>query len=203
MNEDFYSYIRKLHAFIEGQERRIKRLEQNLYAMNKDINALKARPAITVDKIEYKFDQLKVETLEGTLNIGLNPSDLQGIEDFSVNNQNVKTQVSPTENMRSVVEIEDTILSFIESDTETMVATCEQSMQRKFDPTFVSFIKDDIKKQLSNRIDYYMNQLPPETRSNELSNERQNQIIQQLKLEIEKGIHTFLSNLPDEKKGMN
>ena len=34
--------------------------------------------------MEYKFDQLKVETLEGTLNIGLNPSDLQGIEDFSV-----------------------------------------------------------------------------------------------------------------------
>ena len=36
--------------------------------------------------MEYKFDQLKVETLEGTLNIGLNPSDLQGIEDFSVPN---------------------------------------------------------------------------------------------------------------------
>ena len=36
--------------------------------------------------MEYKFDQLKVETLEGTLNIGLNPSDLQAIEDFSVPN---------------------------------------------------------------------------------------------------------------------
>jgi spore germination protein PC len=202
MNEDFYSYIRKLHAFIEGQERRIKRLEQCMQEMDNEIKELKARPAITVDKIEYKFDQLKVETLEGTLNIGLNPSDLQGIEDFSVNNQNVKTQVSPTD-MRSVVEIEDTILNFIESDTENIVASCEQSLQRKFDSGFVTIIKEDIKKQLSNRISYYMNQLPPETRSNELSNEHQNQIIEQLKLEIEKGIYTFLSNLPDEKKGMN
>ena len=40
------------------------------------------------NELEYKFDQLKVETLEGTLNIGLNPSDLQGIEDFSIPSKN-------------------------------------------------------------------------------------------------------------------
>jgi len=29
-----------------------------------------------LEKIEYKFDQLKVETLEGTLSIGLSPTEL-------------------------------------------------------------------------------------------------------------------------------
>ncbi len=42
-----------------------------------------------MEKIEYKFDQLKVESLDGTLNIGLNPSNLkETIEDLAVE-QNV------------------------------------------------------------------------------------------------------------------
>ena len=37
------------------------------------MNSLKEAPSTKIDRIEYKFDQLKIETLEGTLNIGLNP----------------------------------------------------------------------------------------------------------------------------------
>ena len=57
--------------------------------------------------MEYKFDQLKVETLEGTLNIGLNPSDLQGIEDFSVPGN--KGTLHPKERMSMFTEIESSI----------------------------------------------------------------------------------------------
>ena len=46
--------------------------------MEQKITELQSRPSVHVEKLEYKFDQLKVEKLEGTLNIGLNPTDLQG-----------------------------------------------------------------------------------------------------------------------------
>ena len=42
--------------------------------------------------MEYKFDQLKVENLNGTLNIGLNPFSAKGqqIEDFQVDTETLK-----------------------------------------------------------------------------------------------------------------
>ena len=42
--------------------------------------------------MEYKFDQLKVENLNGTLNIGLNPFSTkeQQIEDFQVDTETLK-----------------------------------------------------------------------------------------------------------------
>jgi spore germination protein PC len=200
MGDDLFSYLRKLHVFIEGQERRIRQLESDLQRYLAELKELKEKPAIRVDRIEYKFDQLKVETLEGTLNIGLNPSDLQGIEDLSVGSQAVNTSVSAPEKMRNIAEIEDTILNYVETDTEKMVTAFGENLQRTFDPSYVTFIKQDIKKQLPNRIDYYINQIPPDHRSPEPLNDQQQKIIEQLKAEIEKGIYTFLSNLPELRK---
>ncbi|SFA79452.1 MULTISPECIES: spore germination protein GerPC [unclassified Bacillus (in: firmicutes)] len=197
MSADFYSYISRLHAFIEAQDRRLKALEEQLQTCMAEIKELKEKPAIRVDKIEYKFDQLKVETLEGTLNIGLNPSDLQGIEDFTVDNQTIQTGLSPEEKMRCTIEIEDAIMSYLEKDTEQTFVACEHALQRQFDRSYVSFVQTDVKKQLANRIEYYMNQTPFTDRSENGLKKQQEQIIHKIKVEIEKGIHTFLSNLPE------
>ena len=70
-----YQYLQQLHSIVMKQENKILHLEKAIFQLNKEIQELKQKPAIHVDKMEYKFDQLKVETLEGTLNIGLNPSD--------------------------------------------------------------------------------------------------------------------------------
>ena len=73
------------------QDQKIRSLQQKMISMEQKITELQNRPPVHVEKMEYKFDQLKVETLEGTLNIGLNPTDLQGIEDFSVPSKNGAT----------------------------------------------------------------------------------------------------------------
>ena len=62
-------------------------MQKKIQSLEKQVSEFQNRPPVHIDRMEYKFDQLKVETLEGTLNIGLNPSDLQGIEDFSVPNK--------------------------------------------------------------------------------------------------------------------
>ena len=59
-------------------------MQKKIQSLEKQVSEFTKSSSCSIERMEYKFDQLKVETLEGTLNIGLNPSDLQGIEDFSV-----------------------------------------------------------------------------------------------------------------------
>ncbi|NHM31708.1 spore germination protein GerPC [Neobacillus terrae] len=201
MYQDFYEYIRKLHLFVESQEQRIRQLEYSLNEMQKEIQELKAKPPISVGRIEYKFDQLKVETLEGTLNIGLNPSDMQGIEDFAVGNQTLSTPFSPAEQMRQTIDVEDEILNYVDSDSENIISACEKEFSKTVDSSYYSFIKEDIKKQLPGRIEHYLNQIPMQKRQPEYEVENKDKIIQQLKIDIEKGITAFVRNLPDTRKG--
>ncbi len=94
----------------------------NNHTKNKEeLQQLKEKPAVHVDRIEYKFDQLKVETLEGTLNIGLNPSDLSGIEDFAVQNQTVSTPFSPKAQMQRSMKVEEAIYQYLETDLPQII----------------------------------------------------------------------------------
>lgn len=52
---------------------RLAKIEQQLQERNQTSSS---PSTIHIEKIEYKFDQLKVETLEGTLSIGMSPSEL-------------------------------------------------------------------------------------------------------------------------------
>ena len=88
MNQNIYQALQSMQAYLYKQDKKIYKLQQQIKTLEKTVTELQNRPPVHVDRMEYKFDQLKVETLEGTLNIGLNPSDLQGIEDFSVPTKN-------------------------------------------------------------------------------------------------------------------
>src|SRR3954447_14733408 len=121
MYQDYSQYLQWLQMCIQAQEQRIITLETTLNKMKEEIKKLNERKSIHVDKIEYKFDQLKVETLEGTLNIGLNPSDLSGIEDFAVQNQSLTTPLSPKDQMQRSMKIEESIYSYLETDLPQLV----------------------------------------------------------------------------------
>lgn len=84
-------WAQQLSAYIEMQKQRIDQLEQAITKLQSDLNALKDQKRFHIDKIEYNFDQLKVEKLDGTLTIGISPSSLDNIEDFAVNG----TQLAP------------------------------------------------------------------------------------------------------------
>ncbi|KQX60785.1 MULTISPECIES: spore germination protein GerPC [unclassified Paenibacillus] len=78
-------WAQQVSAYIEMQKQRIDTLEQTVSKLQTDLNALKNQKGVHIDKIEYKFDQLKVEKLDGTLTIGISPSLLDQIDDLSVN----------------------------------------------------------------------------------------------------------------------
>ncbi|MGG1676622.1 spore germination protein GerPC [Neobacillus sp. NRS-1170] len=201
MYQDYYQYLQWLQKCIQAQENRITALEQTILMMRDEIKKLNEKQSIHVDKIEYKFDQLKVETLEGTLNIGLNPNDLAGIEDFAVQNQSLNTPLSPQSKMQRSIKIEEAIYQYLELDLPQIIENTQNKLAIPPNESYLSFIKEDILKQLPNRIDYHLKNM----RSKENSENNQlhdDQIIELLKQEIQNGVFIFLSNIPENVKGM-
>ncbi|WP_309472965.1 spore germination protein GerPC [Cytobacillus firmus] len=200
LNQQLNTYLQQLHAFVEAQEKRIRSLEAAVRKLQEENEVLKSRPPMQVDRIEYKFDQLKVESLEGTLNIGLNPSELQNIEDFAVDNKNINAPISPKNQMKRTMEIEDAIYQYLERELPEITSSVQKKLNVSVDDSYIAFIKEDIKKQLPNRIDFYIKQQA----SNRSGQENDNaEIIELIKKEIHNGVHAFISHLPENMKGMN
>src|SRR4051794_24084886 len=74
-----------LHRYAQRRQRQlndphavIQKLCRQLDAMNERLNAAEKEPYYHVDAIQYHFGQVKVEKLDGTLNIGMSaPSEEQ------------------------------------------------------------------------------------------------------------------------------
>lgn len=207
MFQNYNQYLQWLHSCLQAQENRINELEKSLRQMAEELKLLKEKPSIQVDTIEYKFDQLKVETLEGTLNIGLNPGELQGIEDFAVNNQTGNSQpspISPKEQMQRAMEIEEAILMYLETELPAIVEDTQRNLNiQANESSYLTFIKEDIKKQLPTRIDFHLKASATNLRSSANLSDQNQLIIEALKQEIQNGVAVFFKNLPETVKGMN
>jgi spore germination protein PC len=202
MNQDVYQYLQWLQMCIQAQEKRIVSLEESLKHMSEEIKKLNEKKTIHVDKIEYKFDQLKVETLEGTLNIGLNPSDLSAIEDLTVENQSLNTPFSPKAQMQRSMKIEETIYRYLETDLPQIIEDTQKRLKMEPSDSYLSFIKDDIIKQLPSRIEYHLKAQTAQNRSPINDNDTEILIFEALKQEIQNGVSIFLNHLPENVKGM-
>lgn len=200
MNLELYSYLQEMHRYIQSQEKRIQVLEKKLKDVSQDLQDIKARPPVHVGTIEYKFDQLKVETLEGTLNIGLNPSDLESIEELQVNEKQQGIPFSPKMMMKRSMELEDVIHQYLETDLEPLVERYEEELDIRVGAPYINFIKDDIRKQLPSRIEYYLKQIPVKERSVEELQAIHEQLEDKLKKDIENAVLTFIKNLPNERE---
>ncbi|MGI8386143.1 spore germination protein GerPC [Robertmurraya sp. P23] len=202
MNNEFYEYLRQLHQLVESQEHRIRALERSVLQMQKEISQLKERPPVHVDRIEYKFDQLKVESLDGTLNIGLNPSDLQGIDEFSVPNQSIKTPSPPKQMFQRTMELEDIVYEYMGNHLPAIFEKTQAKLQTNLDDSYYHFIEEDIKKQIPKRVEHYIREFSAGVRETEDRSRLEKTITDQFHKEMEHGVEAFIKNLPENVKGM-
>ncbi|CAH2713526.1 putative spore germination protein GerPC [Neobacillus rhizosphaerae] len=202
MYQDVYQYLQGMQMYIQAQEKRIVSLETTVQKMKEEIQQLNEKKLIHVDKIEYKFDQLKVETLEGTLNIGLNPSDLSEIEDFAVQNQTLTSPFSPKAQMQRSMKIEEAIYRYLETDLPQIIVDTQKKFNMEPSDSYLAFIKEDIIKQLPNRIEFHLKASKAQNRSIENGSDADIQIIEVLKQEIQNGVFVFINQLPENVKGM-
>ncbi|PWW05692.1 spore germination protein PC [Paenibacillus cellulosilyticus] len=68
------TWVNQVQQTLRHQQEQITMLQKRVDMLMTQVKAAEARPTYHIDKIEYQFDQLKIEKLDGTLNIGIQPS---------------------------------------------------------------------------------------------------------------------------------
>ena len=203
MNADFYQYTTQMKAFLDAQSKRIAAIEAELSALKEAVNKLPTEPSTTIEKIEYKFDQLKIERLDGTLNIGLNPGKLEELEDLSANGQPIGYPVPFPKQLREqlTTDIEQEITAYVEQELTTIIANIEAEYNLPSQGEYAEFIRNDLFKQLHERIHHYLNQFPYHEQQ-ERNHEYKERIIEQIKTDITQAVRSFFQNVQNGMKGM-
>ncbi|MGP4079568.1 spore germination protein GerPC [Pseudalkalibacillus sp. R45] len=183
--------IRQLHA-------RTDSIESIVSGLQNEIAQLKESPQTS---IEYKFDQLKIETLEGTLNIGLSPggNGLENIEDLGVNGKKVQvnkqnepeTQKPFTDEMYNWID--QGVAHYLNKDIYSDIQKVEKRAGIKLQESQVKLVVEDIKKQMGIRLPHYVMSLDPENIQRN-PNKEVDRLMEQIKKDIVRGIEIYMNN---------
>lgn len=162
MDPRFMQWIQEIHTTLQWQREKMVALEQMLVQLQQDIAEIKDRNQTQIDKIEYNFDQLKVETLEGTLNIGLTPNGMNQIEDMAVGQ--LKKDQDPEEAQDGqpdffYTQIQGQLERYLTNELDKDMAKLEAEYDQKLDDDLKGEITGEIRSQTDFRIHSYMKQL--------------------------------------------
>jgi spore germination protein PC len=149
------------------QQEQIAQLQELTAGLASKLKQLESKPTYHIDNIQYHFDQLKVEKLEGTLNIGMTApgagsgEDDESIEQLAVGKSNVFPSASssiepPTDMYRSIL---DRLSHYLDNDVHQSLLDYGKQHGLNLDDRHKELIIEDVRKQLSPRIRYYLNQM--------------------------------------------
>ncbi len=196
MNHDMMYYFQQLDAYLRSQNAKLDELTRTIQQLQKEVAQLKEKNSPSVIRNEYKFDLLKVERLEGTLNIGLNPNGSDSsIEEFAVNQ--TMDVPSPEERHPDLFTgIQQKIVHYLDDEAYEVLRGMEEKYAYPLDDPYRRFILDDVKKQIDKRIHYYVNQHKTAEMEPEQAIEIEQAVIKKVKQDIEKTCEAFIKNLP-------
>ncbi|WP_066187016.1 spore germination protein GerPC [Gracilibacillus timonensis] len=162
--------VQQLYQYSHSLENRIQQLESNKQAKT------------SIEKLEYHFDQLKIERLDGTLHIGMTPEDLQSSEDLSLN---------PSQGQTPFPSVHQTLVEDADNELPGYVHSLEQQYNYPLEDDFRQTLIQDVKQQLPNRIAYYQQANVPPT-------DLPQHILEHVKKEWQQGLKNWFSNQQKE-----
>ncbi|MCF6137374.1 spore germination protein GerPC [Pseudalkalibacillus berkeleyi] len=200
---ELHQRIMQLEEFIRQLQEKTNSLESMITTLQNEITQLKSSPNTS---IEYKFDQLKIETLEGTLNIGLTPggNGFENIEDLGVNGGNfqVNQQKSPTTPFTDEMYqwMNQGVDHYLNYDVFKDIQKVEQKSAYTLPESQRKLIIDDIKKQMSQRLPHYM-MATKRDKAEKNPNQEVDRIMTQIKKDILTGIEIYINNEKKKSQG--
>lgn len=194
LQNDFYSFINQLASQLKRHEEKLTKLEKAHADVMKTIETLKNQPPINVERIDYHFDQLKIERLDGTLNIGLNPQDFQEMDEFSIPTPHFRKEQSEKSKVQ-LNQLQDKFNTYLEKELPLFIEKAKKEMGLELDESYAAFIQEDIRRQLPERLAFYSQKLA-KTRRNLSVNEEEQEIYQMTIHDIQQAIYAFLRQFP-------
>ncbi|MED1202480.1 spore germination protein GerPC [Heyndrickxia acidicola] len=200
---DFRTQLNQLYEYIHYQEGKIANFEKLIEKLSNEIQTLKEKPPINVEKIEYKFDQLKIERLDGTLNIGLSPTDLGNIEDMGLPAAQAPTPPPFFNAPEFKSQAAGRIQQYLNENLKELIQDTENQLNMRLTQDYHDFIYQDLTGQIPQRVDHYIQMLSNQNLSNVTEDQISNQIFDQMKADIQQAVFMFLSKLPKTMNGGN
>lgn len=188
-------YIQQLFHILHTQSEQLSRMEQMLKEMRSEIDRLRQGSEKTIDRVEYNFDLLKIEKLEGTLNIGLMPKDGQSLDDITVNGQPpLGLSQSGNSGGELYSNIYQNVSRYLEDTVPEQIERMIPEAHFVLGDKYAAVIIEDVRKQLGDRITVYLKQYQT-NRETMNPQEVEQSIVKQVKSEIASAVEQHLLNL--------
>ncbi|THF72592.1 spore germination protein GerPC [Cohnella fermenti] len=187
---EWQAWLQKCQLLEQQLQQALLRID----AMQREIDDLKNRPPIHV---EYNFDQLKVSKLDGTLNIGLTPQAMQGVDSFEVPVPGMWSAPPQPEDQAAarIRELQREAIAYMEREAPTIIDRTAAQMGARIDGQHRKLIVDDISAQLNERVHYYARNAPyPANGAEEEQSKWRLGVMEKTKKDIGTAIRRYLGN---------
>ncbi|MFK7695433.1 spore germination protein GerPC [Paenibacillus sp. HJGM_3] len=194
---DWNMIFRQLYTQLLWQSEKLGKMDRKLDAILAELQAIRGQKPVNVEKIEYNFDQLKVEKLDGTLNIGITPDNAKSIEQLALGDSEVMVGPVPiqTQSPQSFAAIQNGVMNYLNAEAPEELMQMEGKYNLSLPGEYRAHILADVQKQVNARIVHYMQQM--ELRDDgENPEERVREISEQVKADIRKGVEQYLQTFP-------
>ncbi|WP_274363487.1 spore germination protein GerPC [Paenibacillus thermotolerans] len=163
-NQQAMNILCETYRLVRWQTERIAQLEVELSEIKSQLQSLQSSPRTNIEKIEYNFEQLKVETLEGTLTIGISGAGLTGnIEDLMAGQQHSQDvsigQQGDDAGGGMLSRLRGEVNQYIHNSISSSIDKRSEAMQVPITPEQKSMILEDMVRQAGERITLYIKQL--------------------------------------------
>ncbi|RPF52064.1 spore germination protein GerPC [Aquisalibacillus elongatus] len=176
-------------------EQKVNQNHQQLQELNQKLDQLiehqNESPKAAVDTIEYNFEQLKIETLEGTLNIGLTPHQDLPFEQLDLPEESDEEVLTPMEQ-----QIHNQLLPYIRKDLPKLFNQYVDDQEIDIDSKQKIVLIQEIQDQLPKRIKEHTSNLQQNGRMI-IDRDQVPALINHIKKEINQGVQIYLEKLKE------
>ena len=151
-------HLKQLLNGLQLQAEQLRRIEQMVKDLRTEMDTLRQSKSSAADRIEYHFDLLKIERLEGTLNIGVMPTGGKPEGDIEVNGQSLVPPQGGNGGSAAYTDIYEDVTQYLYNDIAGELDRSLKKLPVDSAGTSLSIILEDIRKQVGERIKVYMDQ---------------------------------------------
>lgn len=183
-------YVGQVSNAFRVQSEKIQQLEKLVQELRNDVDLLKNNKSVSYGPINYHFEQLKIEKLEGTLNIGITPNEGNNLDEAMVNGQPIGSQDKGTASLKD--KIQPQVMSYLQGRVPEQFSQLEQEKNLSIDKQYIQMVTQDLQNQMDGRIDEYLGQLPAAQEGRNNDEEAITSIVEQIKRDIDTAVRRHM-----------
>ncbi|QYR22592.1 spore germination protein GerPC [Paenibacillus sp. sptzw28] len=207
MPPELLRFLQQLNGYMHYQNQQIQQMDERIQGLIQEFNRFKEKyTEPPVIRNEYRFDLLKVEKLEGTLNIGINPNGAENgsdssIEEFAIGQSMEVPSMIEKQYPQLYPGVKQQVDDYLNNGAFESLKQLENQYSHPLDDQYRKFILEDVRNQIDNRIRDYLKRIHPEEAAPKQLTYIQQSVYEDVKRDIDKTFETFLRNLLRKENG--